>query len=78
MTKQVTLEEAQSQLPALLKGMGAGDDVIIESQGKPVARLTAISHSQGKRKPGGAEHLFEVVGDFNEPLPPDVENAFYR
>ncbi len=38
-----TLEETQADLPKLLRMVQQGEDVVITSQGRPVARLTGVA-----------------------------------
>ncbi|MCW1840540.1 type II toxin-antitoxin system Phd/YefM family antitoxin [Prosthecomicrobium hirschii] len=41
--KHVTLAEARADLAALIEAAHAGDEVVIEDHGKPLARLVAIA-----------------------------------
>jgi prevent-host-death family protein len=59
---QVSVHEARNRLSQLIKDAQAGDDVVIASHGKPVARLVPVRSSTG------ADILHWL--DAN-PLPPD-------
>ena len=47
---QVNILEAKNQLSKLVKAAAAGEEVVIASNGKPVARLVPV---EGPRKLGG-------------------------
>lgn len=65
----VELSLAESQLERLVDEAGAGEEVVITRDGKPVARLVAPAPSAGRaRVPGSAKELFVVPDDFDEPL----------
>ncbi|MFC7621760.1 type II toxin-antitoxin system Phd/YefM family antitoxin [Microlunatus sp. GCM10028923] len=68
MTQVVQVSEAQTRLSALLAEVEAGDEVIIASGDKPVARLVAI-HDGGPREMGFVG--YRVPDSFFEPLPED-------
>ena len=49
----ITLEDAQAKLPELIAGLGDSGDVLIESGGRAVAKLTAAAPPAApKRKLG--------------------------
>ena len=51
MVTHVDMTEAQAQLPSLLAKVGAGETVVIEQDGKPVARLLACDKTRATAKP---------------------------
>ena len=51
MPTHVDMPEAQAQLPSLLAKVGAGEVVVIERDGKPVARLLACDKARDDDKP---------------------------
>jgi antitoxin (DNA-binding transcriptional repressor) of toxin-antitoxin stability system len=55
-----------------------GEEIIIAKAGKPVARLVPIKARKGKRPLGLAKGEFSVPDDFDAPLPPEIEEGFYR
>lgn len=50
MTKIVSISEAQTQLQGLLALAHEGDEIIIEENGEPSARLIAIQKPQQKER----------------------------
>jgi prevent-host-death family protein len=75
---EVNIHEAKTHLSKLLERVALGEEVIIAKAGKPVARLVAIKSSRGKRPLGLAKGDFTVPDDFDDPLPPETEEDFYR
>lgn len=71
---EVTLREAKNQFLQLLERVAAGEEVIIIRAGKPVAKLVPINH----RMFGSAKGEFTVPDDFNDPLPKEIEDLFYK
>ena len=61
----VNVQEAKTQLSALLARVEAGEDIVIARAGAPVARLVPIDL---QRRTFGALEL-EVPEDFDAPLP---------
>jgi prevent-host-death family protein len=72
MTKTVSISEAQTQLPGLLaSARDNGDEIIIEENGEPLAKLTPIEKPQ-VQKPrvlGLGEGKSWTSDDFNDELP---------
>jgi prevent-host-death family protein len=75
---EVNIHEAKTHLSKLLERVALGEEVIIAKAGKPVARLVAIKDRKRKRPLGLAKGEFTVPDDFDDPLPPEIEEAFYR
>ena len=71
MTKKiVSISEAQSQLQGLLALARNGDEVIIEENGEPSARLVAIEKNERKERVLGLrEGQVWTSDDFDEELP---------
>jgi prevent-host-death family protein len=65
MTKSVGVHEAKTHLSRLLEDVAAGEEVIIERRGVPVARLVA---PPAQRRFGLDAGRFEVPADFDAPL----------
>lgn len=81
MTIQVNLEEAQQQFAQLFSQVLQGEEIIIIVDGQERARLTPTkptlsSDSLSGRIPGIDEGRFVVPDDFDDPLPPDILQAF--
>jgi prevent-host-death family protein len=73
----VGMHEAKSQLSKLVERAQAGEEVIIERRGTPVARLVAVNASRSFADTRGmypADEL-RLAEDFDE-LPEDIADAF--
>ncbi len=69
------MHEAKTHLSRLLRRVAAGEEVVITSSGRPVARLVPpLPHAP--REFGFDRGRFTVPPDFDEPLPDDVVAAF--
>jgi prevent-host-death family protein len=73
----VNIHEAKTHLSQLLRRVASGEEITISNAGKPVARLVPIAGAK-KRRLGTDQGAFEVPDDFNDPLPPEVLDAFER
>ncbi len=70
MTKIVSINEAQTQLQGLLALARNGDEVIIEENGEPSARLIPIKKKQQKERVLGLrEGQVWTSDDFDDELP---------
>ena len=60
--REVTVYEAKTSLSALLKAVGAGEEVVITKRNRPIARL--VAYEQPPRKPtfGSAREAYECSG----------------
>jgi prevent-host-death family protein len=75
---EVNVHEAKTHFSKLLQKVALGEIVIIAKAGTPVARLVPIEPSQGLRLPGSAKGEFVVPDDFDDPLPPEILDEFYK
>ena len=75
---EVNVHEAKTHLSKLLERVAVGEEVIIAKAGKPVAKLVAIPSERPRFKLGSAEGEFVVPDDFNDPLPKEIEDLFYK
>lgn len=73
----VNIHEAKTHLSRLLRRVASGEEITISNSGKPVARLVPIGGAK-KRRLGTDQGAFKVPDDFNDPLPPEVLDAFER
>jgi prevent-host-death family protein len=73
---EVNIHEAKTHLSRLLARVAAGEEVIISKAGRPIARLVPIRARKAKRVPGQDEGRIWISGDFDEPLPPEVQSLF--
>jgi prevent-host-death family protein len=74
----VNIHQAKTHLSRLLERVELGEEIIISRAGKPIARLAPLPKKGGKRQLGSAAGDFRTPDDFNAPLPPDIEEAFWR
>jgi antitoxin (DNA-binding transcriptional repressor) of toxin-antitoxin stability system len=68
--KHMSAEEASINLPQLLQQLQAGEELLLEIEGKVVAKVTSVIEPQGPpyRMPGFAKGEFRISDDFDEPL----------
>lgn len=71
----VGVHEAKTHLSRLLRRVAAGEEIVIERAGKPVAKLVPVE-APTRRRFGMDEGIFEVPEDFDDPLPDDLLDAF--
>jgi len=72
---QVNIADAKARLPELVERAARGQEIVIARNGKPRARLVPLGRSS-RRVLGRGAGKWTIVGDFNEPLPPDLLAAF--
>jgi prevent-host-death family protein len=75
---EVNIHEAKTHFSRLLERVAMGEEVIIMRANTPIARLVPMEGPSVRRELGWAAGEFTVGPDFNEPLPPDIEDGFYR
>lgn len=75
---EVSVQGAKANLSKLLKRVALGEEVVIAKAGKPVAKLIAIPSARSRFKPGSARGEFVVPDDFNDPIPKEIEDLFYK
>lgn len=69
MTNVVNVHEAKTYLSKLLKCVMSSEEIIIAKVGKPIARLSPISHPPEPNLPGSAAGQVVIEPDFDEQLP---------
>ncbi len=77
--KQVNLYQAKTDLSALVEEAAAGEEIIIAKNGKPRAKLVAVSETDRPRKfnTGFWNHYgWSPPDDFDAP-DPEIEALFY-
>jgi prevent-host-death family protein len=76
--KTVDIDAADTHLSSLVDEAAGGEEIIIAKAGKPVARLMPLEKPYPKfeRKPGTMKGLIEIYENFDDPLPPDIAEAF--
>ena len=75
---EVNIHEAKTHLSKLLERVALGEEVIISEAGKPVAKLVPIPWDRPCFRLGSAKGEFVVPDDFNDPLPKEIEDLFYK
>jgi prevent-host-death family protein len=75
---QVSIHEAKKHLSKFLKRVALGEEVIIARAGKPIAKLVPLNTKPKNRILGSAKAEFVVPDDFNDPLPRELEDLFYK
>lgn len=70
----VGVGEAKTHLSRLLREVARGEEVVIERDGTPVARLVAISPP--RREFGCDAGTIWMADDFDAPLPPEIQQHF--
>jgi prevent-host-death family protein len=75
---EVNIHEAKTHLSRLLERVAMGEEIVIAKAGTPVAKLVPLSTRPKKRRLGSAKGEFVVPADFNDPLPKEIEDLFYK
>lgn len=68
------IHEAKTQLSKLIARVEAGEEILIARDGKPIARLSALSRPA--RELGYERGRIRVRDDFDDPLPSDLLDLF--
>ena len=75
---EVNIHEAKTHLSRLLEKVAFGEEVIIAKAGRPIAKLVPVPGAPHDRVMGTAKGEFTMSDDFNAPLPPEIEDSFYK
>ena len=75
--KKVNVFEAKARLSEFLDAVERGERVVICRRNRPVAELVRATPARATPRPIGTAAGFQVAAAFFEPLPPDLEGAFY-
>jgi prevent-host-death family protein len=78
---KVPVSEAKNRFSEMLDRLAIGDEVIITDAGEPIAKLVRIKATASKRRKfkfGSAKGEFTVPDDFNDPLPKEIEDLFWK
>ena len=73
--KPVNIADAKARLPELVERAAGGEEIVIARNGQPQARLMPLSPSR-PRMPGHGAGAWEIIGNFNDPLPVALLAAF--
>jgi antitoxin (DNA-binding transcriptional repressor) of toxin-antitoxin stability system len=69
MPRQLPLAAAQPHLAQIVAGMVPGDELVLTTDGQPVALITRPSHTSWPSEPGTAkDRSFWMAPDFDAPL----------
>ena len=71
----VGIHEAKTTFSKLVREVQAGNEVVVESHGKPVAKLVGYKPAPAQRKPGMFAGQIEIKPGFDE-VPDGFEEAF--
>lgn len=75
---EVNIHEAKTHFSRLLERVALGEEVTIAKAGKPVAKLVPLKQPKKNRILGSAKGEFTVPDDFNDPLPKEIEDLFWK
>ena len=74
---EVGVHEAKTHLSRLLRRVATGEEIVITSGGKPAAKLVPID-APGDREFGFDRGRLHVPDDFDDPLPQELLDEFYK
>lgn len=77
MSDFVSIYDAKTGLSKLVDRAAAGEEIVITKNGVPMAKLVPAPQRGKPRRPAHALGLKEVPVDFDDPLPAEIEDAFY-
>ena len=78
--KHFSIKEAKNQLPALVRAVESGEQVVITRHGKPIVDVILHKRKSGldlealrrwKEERGIPKIVAEISADFDDPLPDD-------
>jgi len=72
----VSIELDTAALARLLERVEAGDEIVLDHQGQPVARIARPDGPKRKRRPGRLKGKIELDDSFFDPLPEEELEAW--
>ncbi len=72
----VNIHDAKTQFSRLLDAAVAGEEIIIEKAGKPIARLVAMERVKVTRRFGALKGKVRMDDDFDAALPGNILDSF--
>ena len=75
---EVNVHEAKTHLSRLLERVALGDEITIMKANVPIARLVPIGRKPARRRLGWSAGEIKLPADFDDPLPTEIEDTFYR
>ncbi len=76
MPETFNMHAAKTHLSRLAERASKGEEIIIARSGRPLARLVAIEEDRPPRKLGLWKGNIRIGGDFDEPLPRELQQPF--
>lgn len=73
----LSVDTVQQQFSSFLSKVEAGEEIILERLGKPIAKITPIK-KRVKRILGSEKGKIWMSDDFTDPLPVDLLAEFYK
>ena len=73
--EQVNIHAAKTHFSRLVERAEYGEEIVIARAGKPVAKLVAHREAESRRKFGALRNQIEIHGDFDDPLPEEIQVA---
>jgi prevent-host-death family protein len=64
----VTLEEARTRLPDLIKAAQSGEEIVISDADRPAVKLVPVQEAERRPRFGSAKGKIIMADDFDEPL----------
>lgn len=75
----VNIHEAKTHLSRLLERVRQGEEIVVAKAGTPVAKLVPYAPAAAKpREPGSARGQIVIHDNFDDPLPDDLLDEFYK
>ena len=74
----VNVHVAKTQLSRLLERVSQGEEIVIARAGKPIAKLVPFHEELKPRQPGSMRGQIWIADDFNDPLPPEILDEFFK
>ena len=73
----VDISVAPLHLTRLFELVATGEEIVIATAGKPVARLVPLERHREPRQPGLLQGKIWIAGDYDDALPQEVMAAFW-
>ncbi|MBF0289842.1 MAG: type II toxin-antitoxin system Phd/YefM family antitoxin [SAR324 cluster bacterium] len=74
--RSINIHEAKTNLSRIAEEVAAGEEIIVAKAGKPKMKLIPLDCKK-QIKLGALKGKIRISPDFDEPLPPDMMDAFY-
>lgn len=73
----MSILEIEKQFPQIIHKVEAGEEIILEKSGQPIARIIPIK-KRGERILGREKGKIWMSDDFTAPLPHEMLKEFYK